>query len=96
MHPYLQNVRFQTRRHFLKQAPAGLGAIALSGLLGRPARSAETAPSDNPNAPRPPQFPARAKHVIYLHMSGAPPSRTSSTTSPCSTNTTWSPAPTPS
>ncbi len=68
-----QKVRFQTRRHFLSQAPAGLGAIALSGMLGRPARAVENAPSDNPNAPRPPAFPAKAKHVIYLHMSGAPP-----------------------
>ena len=32
-----------------------------------------TAAADNPLAPRPPQFPAKAKRVIYLHMSGAPP-----------------------
>ena len=29
--------------------------------------------SDNPLAPRPPHFAAKAKRVIYLHMSGAPP-----------------------
>src|SRR5207244_10296526 len=27
---------------------------------------------DNPLAPRPPHFPAKAKHVIHLHMAGAP------------------------
>jgi hypothetical protein len=72
--------RAQTRRQFLKDSQAGLGALALADLLERDGRAAplsDTAPDrgtgDNPMAPRPPQFPARAKHVIYLHMSGAPP-----------------------
>jgi len=73
-----------TRRQFLKHSQAGLGAIALSMLLDgegraadRPAKSgpgqALTAAADNPMVPRPPHFPARAKRVIYLHMSGGPP-----------------------
>ena len=46
----------QTRRHFL----SGFGATALVGL------AAENAPSTAPH------FPATAKSVIYLHMSGGP------------------------
>jgi len=80
----LQRARAVTRRQFLKHSQAGLGAIALSMLLDgegraadRPAKSgpgqALTAAADNPMVPRPPHFPARAKRVIYLHMSGGPP-----------------------
>src|SRR5689334_23190382 len=65
--------RAVTRRQFLKDSQAGLGAIALASMMGRGTRAEEAARADNPMAPRPPMFPARAKHVIYLHMSGAPP-----------------------
>ena len=27
----------------------------------------------NPLAPKPPMFPAKAKRVIYLHLTGSPP-----------------------
>ncbi len=64
--------RAQTRRQFLKLSQAGIGAMALQSLLGRNS-DAVTDATDNPMAPRPPRFPARAKHVIYLHMSGGPP-----------------------
>ena len=90
---YARRARAQTRRQFLKDSQAGLGAIALSGLLGRAGKAARADSSDNPMTPRPPHFPARAKHVIYLHMSGGPPSKTSSTTSPSWSSTTSSPAP---
>ena len=70
---YAQRARAHTRRQFLKDSQAGLGAIALSGLLGRAGKAARTDSSANPMTPRPPHFPARAKHVIYLHMSGGPP-----------------------
>jgi hypothetical protein len=66
---HLQRVRAQTRRQFLKNCQVGLGAIALSSLLEQEGR----ANSANPLAPKPPQFQAKAKSVIYLHMSGAPP-----------------------
>ena len=73
----MQNVRFQqaraqTRRQFLKDSHAGLGALALASLLGEGKAASPTAAA-NPLAPRPPHFAAKAKHVIYLHMSGAPP-----------------------
>jgi hypothetical protein len=61
--------QIQTRRQFLKSCQIGLGAVALSSLLEQDAG----ANPDNPLAPRPPLFPAKAKNVIYLHMSGAPP-----------------------
>jgi hypothetical protein len=64
-----EHAKVQTRRQFLVQSQAGLGAIALSGFLGKTAR----ADSDNPMTPRQGHFPGKAKHVIYLHMSGGPP-----------------------
>jgi hypothetical protein len=77
MNPHWQRLRAQTRRQFLKDSQAGLGALALGGLLGRGGRADTDTPggnsADNPLAPRPPHFAARAKAVIYLHMSGGPP-----------------------
>ena len=66
--PRAVQARAWTRRHFLKTSPAGIGGLALASLLSREGKAA-----DNPMAAKPPQFPARAKHVIYLHMSGGPP-----------------------
>ena len=72
----LQHARALTRRQFLKTSQAGLGGIALSGLLGK-ARAGAASPSartpDSPMAPRPPHFAPKAKRVIYLSMSGGPP-----------------------
>ncbi|HEY2412626.1 MAG TPA: DUF1501 domain-containing protein [Pirellulaceae bacterium] len=74
-----------TRRHFLQQSQLGIGAIALSSLLGRDGIAADTPPAGrdsanaalasviNPLTPRQPHFPAKAKQVIYLHMTGSPP-----------------------
>jgi hypothetical protein len=56
------------RRWFLQQCGVGLGAVALADLLGA---SAPVSAAD-PLAPRPPQFKARAKRVIFLFMAGAP------------------------
>jgi hypothetical protein len=70
MNLHLQLARAQTRRQFLKSA--GAGAIALAELLGREAAARPPA-AGNPLAPRPPQFAPKARRVIYLHMSGAPP-----------------------
>jgi hypothetical protein len=77
----LRQARAVTRRQFLQHSQTGLGAIALAMLGGLETRAADqkprTAPApssaDNPMAPRRPHFPARAKRVIYLHMSGGPP-----------------------
>jgi hypothetical protein len=61
-----------TRRGLLKSAGAGFGYLALAGLLGSNAKAlAETAAPDNPLAPRPPHFKARAKRIIFLFMEGA-------------------------
>jgi hypothetical protein len=65
--------RLHSRRHFLKTCQAGVGAMALSNLLGRAARATEAPPAENPLAARQPQFPAKAKSIIYLEMAGAPP-----------------------
>src|SRR3954470_13849322 len=83
MYPQLQHLQHLTRRHFLQQSQLGLGAIALSSLLGldcpaAPAdgtRSVTTTLSGvvNPLAPRQPHFAPKAKQVIYLHMTGSPP-----------------------
>src|SRR5438270_5105460 len=69
MNLHIQLAHAQTRRQFLKST--GLGAIALAGLLQRDGQAAPS--SANPMAPKPPHFAPKAKSVIYLHMSGAPP-----------------------
>ncbi len=65
----LRLARAETRRQFLKRSQTGLGALALASLTGpdRPARGADLAPGTARTRP------ARAKSVIYLHMSGGPP-----------------------
>jgi len=56
-----------TRRWFCEQCSVGLGAIALRTLLAEGAQAAT-----DPLAPKPPQFPPKAKNVIFLFMAGAP------------------------
>jgi len=73
MHPHLQSLQLLTRRHFLRQSQLGLGAIALSSLLARDGAATPLSAVVNPLAPRQPHFPATAKQVIYLHMTGSPP-----------------------
>lgn len=71
-----QHLLARTRRTFLTQGGLGLGAIALQSLLAHGANAATTGASQgagNPLAPQRPPLPAKAKAVIYLHMSGAPP-----------------------
>src|ERR1700738_2627089 len=65
-----QIARLQTRRQFLNRCQTGIGAIALGSLLAKP--QAATG-ADTPLSPKPPHFAPKAKSVIYLHMSGAPP-----------------------
>lgn len=65
----LTKLQHQTRRQFLGSAgQLSLGAIAMQALEAKASSAI-----DNPLAPRKPHFPAKAKRVIYLHMSGAPP-----------------------
>ncbi|MEZ6055199.1 MAG: DUF1501 domain-containing protein [Planctomycetaceae bacterium] len=74
----------RTRRYFLKEATGGLGAIALSTMLNDAAKGESktnalldgrpTLPGvDNPLVPKSPHYKAKAKRVIYLHMTGSPP-----------------------
>ena len=72
MHPYLSSLQHSTRRHFLRDSAGGLGAIALSSLLGRNAHAAPLS-ATSPLAVRSPHFAAKAKRVIYLHLTGSPP-----------------------
>jgi hypothetical protein len=76
MNSHLLSARLRTRRQFLKHGSLGLGAAALASLLGdgRAARAADAPGAPvGPLAPKKPHFAAKAKRVIYLHMSGAPP-----------------------
>src|SRR5262245_11952581 len=62
-----------TRRHFLSGAGLGLGALALSTIIGEESRA--DVPRDAMLPPAEPlaQFGPRAKRVIYLHLTGGPP-----------------------
>ncbi|MGZ5789863.1 MAG: DUF1501 domain-containing protein [Burkholderiaceae bacterium] len=63
----------KSRREFLQQSGAGLGALSLAGLVGTgEAFAAEESKYVDPLAPKQPHFPAKAKSVIWLHMAGAP------------------------
>ena len=65
-----------TRREMLGQCANGFGAVALFALLGDKAFGAFLTPQTplppNPLGPRPPQFAARARSVIFLYMDGGP------------------------
>jgi hypothetical protein len=63
----LSAIAAMTRRRLLQRAGAGFGWLALNSLLAR-----TSAASGNPLAPKAPQFPARAKRVIWLFMNGGP------------------------
>jgi hypothetical protein len=67
-------LQLHTRRHFFNQAGFGIGGAALASLL-TPSLFAEVPSSQSAArmmAPRPPQFPAKAKNVIFLFMAGGP------------------------
>ena len=57
-----------SRRQLLQSAACGFGYLALNGLSAQQARAARTPPL----AARAPQFPARAKRVIFVYMQGGP------------------------
>ncbi len=61
---------WRTRRHFLQEGGIGLGAIALSQLLGQDQLNAGE--RRGAMAPRKPPNAARAKNVIFLFMAGGP------------------------
>jgi hypothetical protein len=63
-----------SRRDFLSRCGLGFGSLALGGLLSD-AGLLHAAPAIdplNPLAPRPPQFPAKAKRIIHIFANGGP------------------------
>ncbi len=59
------------RREFLKRSGLSLGAMSLASLLSE-SFTAKAGSLVDPLAAKHPHFTPRAKHVIYLHMVGAP------------------------
>jgi hypothetical protein len=68
----MEQLQLTTRRAFLRDCQVGIGALALSSLLSGAADEAKSSPV-NPLAPKKPHFAAKAKRVIYLHLTGSPP-----------------------
>ena len=58
------------RRQMLRQFANGFGMIGLAGLLADEARAHST--SDDPLTVRAPHYPAKAKRLLFLFMSGGP------------------------
>ena len=73
MNPFQAHLQDVTRRHFLSGSGFGLGAIALSSLSGANANADVIVNPVQPMANRQPHFGAKAKRVIYLHLTGSPP-----------------------
>jgi uncharacterized protein DUF1501 len=77
--PHGPATRTTSRRAFLQHAGHGFGWLALSSLLHHEGRLAAAAFGPGPGRegrgplePRTPHFPARARSVIFLFMSGGP------------------------
>ncbi|MCA9077708.1 MAG: DUF1501 domain-containing protein [Planctomycetaceae bacterium] len=78
MNLYREHQLLQTRRHFFGRTATGIGGAALASLINPHLFAATPSTiSQQPSAPRggilgETHFPAKAKRVIYLFMSGAP------------------------
>src|SRR5210317_1414896 len=68
MNPIQQYNHFQNRRQFMRGTAMGLGAAAFTSALLE-SRAAEAGKQSNDAGLH---FPAKAKHVIFLFMAGAP------------------------
>src|SRR5215475_3923871 len=71
------HLQAQTRRQFVGWGAGGLGAFFMNAALAaqQPIASAGLNFRRDPSTPLsvlPPEFPAKVKRVIYLHMGGAP------------------------
>jgi hypothetical protein len=70
----------RTRREFLWEVGGGFAGLALIDLLSRDgffqsrafAAGSRADETRNPLAPKPPHFPAKAKHAVFLFMNGGP------------------------
>src|SRR5512144_737829 len=67
----IDRVDLRSRREFLAGAGGGFGMLALYALMQQEKLLGATT-AVNPLASKPPHFPAKAKHVIYLFMHGGP------------------------
>jgi hypothetical protein len=73
VNPCEHHLLSQTRREFFKRSGFCLGAMALDSLLAEKLRADDSKQRlTDPLASKQPHFAPRAKHVIYLHMVGAP------------------------
>ncbi len=72
--PSLEQVllREQTRRHFFRDCGIGVGSMALASLCAKDGSAVAGTDFASPLAPRRPDFPAKAKSVIFLFMAGGP------------------------
>jgi hypothetical protein len=61
---------YRSRREFLARAGGGFGMLALGALMDQ--QGLLGADAVDPLAPKPPDFPAKARSVIYLFMHGGP------------------------
>src|SRR5438128_1849115 len=67
-----------SRRALLRQCAAGFGSLALTSLLAEEAQAANPQSEirnpqwNDPLAPKPPHFPARARRIIFVFMKGGP------------------------
>src|SRR5262245_10545198 len=69
---FAETQRTLTRRWFFNECGVGLGAVALHSLLQQTTGASPAIRPDNPLSPHGPQYPAKAKNVIFLFMAGAP------------------------
>ncbi|KAA5547034.1 DUF1501 domain-containing protein [Roseiconus nitratireducens] len=60
------------RRQILQRAGFGFGSYALMQMLAQESSVTAAPAVANPLAERPPHFPARAKHMIHIHLVGSP------------------------
>src|ERR1700741_3673761 len=66
-----QRLQVRSRREFLSQSSFGFGSLALSYLLNRETLLASTLTSQlDPLALKSPDFPAKAKSVIFIFLQG--------------------------
>src|SRR5690242_17253646 len=59
-----------TRREALSRMGSGFGMLGLAGALNGRLMAGQTSVAAAPLAPRQPQFPAKAKRVIFLFLNG--------------------------
>jgi len=73
MHPLQDYTKSETRRQFFASSTFSLGTAALASMFGRDRVQAAGTKTGAGAAVPETHFPAKAKHIIYLHMVGGPP-----------------------